>query len=436
MTANVLLSLSPTTTSSMSLFARLSLATPTKFHGFLSLWRNSMLTSLRAPAVARKLRSCSRVAFRSASGVCATAIDGAHVTVAATPNNKMLAGSEKRPFMAIPPFIGPGIVSAIADPPRPAANLSCCCRIVNGAACGLIVRGRPGAAVRSIIREPLLSQPHGFGDRSIDIEVAGVELEGVGGWLQGSEFAGGIAFVAGPDVGEDVVVMGVHSALFELVEAAPGADLGRGGDEQLHVGLRRDHGPDVAAVEHGAPLLPREILLALEQGRPHRRVDRDGRGELGYRLAPELGIVRVEAEIGAGAQRLELVRRIAAPAPQVERDRAVEQPGVHERQAEMRRERAGNRPLPARRRSVDGDDRHQARSCSRSQGRKMPSASSGRSLKMLCPAPGTTAKSAPGTRAANPPSVVGRASSYWPSMNRVRGPSSFASSGSPSSSLS
>src|SRR6185312_15953119 len=118
MTANVLLSLSPTTTSSMSLFARLSLATPTKFHGFLSLWRNSMLTSLRAPAVARKLRSCSRVAFRSASGVCATATDGAHDTVAATPNNKMLAGSEKRPFMAIPPFAGPGVVSAIADRPN------------------------------------------------------------------------------------------------------------------------------------------------------------------------------------------------------------------------------------------------------------------------------------------------------------------------------
>ena len=46
---------------------------------------------------------------------------------------------------------------------------------------------------------------------------------------------------------------------------------------------------------------------------------------------------------------------IAAPSPQVQRDRAVEQAGVHVRQAEMRGERAGDRALAACRGPVDGE---------------------------------------------------------------------------------
>ena len=43
-----------------------------------------------------------------------------------------------------------------------------------------------------------------------------------------------------------------HSALRELLEAPLGANLRRSGNEQLHVGVGRDHRADVAAVEHGA----------------------------------------------------------------------------------------------------------------------------------------------------------------------------------------
>ena len=49
-------------------------------------------------------------------------------------------------------------------------------------------------------------------------------------------------------------------------EAALGADFGRGGDEQLDVGVGRDHRADVAAVEHRAALLRGEALLPVEQG--------------------------------------------------------------------------------------------------------------------------------------------------------------------------
>ena len=62
-----------------------------------------------------------------------------------------------------------------------------------------------------------------------------------------------------------------------------------------------------------------------------------------HRFASQFLVLGIDAEHVARPQRLELARRIAAPAPQVQRDRAVQQAGVHVRQAEMRGERAGDR---------------------------------------------------------------------------------------------
>ncbi len=64
----------------------------------------------------------------------------------------------------------------------------------------------------------------------------------------------------------------------------------------------------------------------------------------------------IEAKFVAGAQRFEFARRIAAPAPQVERHGAIEQAGVHVRQAEMFRQRPSDGALAARRGTIDGDD--------------------------------------------------------------------------------
>ena len=142
----------------------------------------------------------------------------------------------------------------------------------------------------------------------------------------------------------------------ELFVAPLGAGARIGDDEELDVGIGRDVGADVAAVEHGAAGLPGEGALALQKRRPDRRIGGNARRDLRYRLAPQFLIGRVEPQVAARAQRLELVRRVAAPAPQVERDRAVKQAGVHVRQSEMLRQRAGDRPLPACRGAVDRDD--------------------------------------------------------------------------------
>ena len=142
----------------------------------------------------------------------------------------------------------------------------------------------------------------------------------------------------------------------ELVVAAAGADLGAGGDEQFGLGLGRDDRADVAAVEHGAARLAREIALALEQSGADARIGRDARGDAADRLALQFGIGEIDLAEVAGAHGRELALRVAAPAQQVKGDRAVEQAGVEMREVEAAGEGAGDGALAARRRSVDGDD--------------------------------------------------------------------------------
>ena len=98
----------------------------------------------------------------------------------------------------------------------------------------------------------------------------------------------------------------------QLGEAAAGADLGAGGDEQLRVGLRRDHGADVAAVEDGAARLAGEAPLPLEQRLADQRIGRDARGDAADRLALQLGVGEVDLREVAGAGGGELAFRVAA----------------------------------------------------------------------------------------------------------------------------
>ena len=78
-------------------------------------------------------------------------------------------------------------------------------------------------------------------------------------------------------------------------------------------------------------------------------------------LAAQLLVGRVEAQLVAGPQRLELVRRVAAPAPQVQRDGAVKQSRIHVRKTEMLGESARDCALAACGRAVDRDDQPLAR---------------------------------------------------------------------------
>ena len=91
-----------------------------------------------------------------------------------------------------------------------------------------------------------------LGDRRLDDEIAGVDQHGVLGLDERRGAAALVAGVAGADVGEDIVISDMRSHPLHLLEAAPGADIGPGGDEQFGVGLWSDDRADVAPVEHRA----------------------------------------------------------------------------------------------------------------------------------------------------------------------------------------
>jgi len=146
-----------------------------------------------------------------------------------------------------------------------------------------------------------------------------------------------------------------HPSLKQLAHPPLRPHFGGGRHEQLKPRAWRNHRPDVAAVEDGAAGLPREIALPLQQRRAHRRIGRNRRGDPRHGLAPQLLVRGIDAQHVGRPKRFEFARRVPAPSPQVERDGAIEQPGVHVRQAEVRGERPGDGPLPARGRSVDRD---------------------------------------------------------------------------------
>ena len=137
--------------------------------------------------------------------------------------------------------------------------------------------------------------------------------------------------------------MDVEPARLELVAAPPGADLGIGGDEELHVRFGRDHGADVAAVENSAARLRGEAALALKQRLADQRISRDARGDPADRLALQIGVGEVDLGKIGRARGGEFALGIAAELEQVEGGGAVEQAGVHMGQAEMLSERAGDR---------------------------------------------------------------------------------------------
>src|SRR3546814_11655080 len=72
-----------------------------------------------------------------------------------------------------------------------------------------------------------------------------------------------VAFVAGLDVYQDVLIVDPGAAGVQLLEAAAGAAFRPGSDEQLGLGVGGDDGADVAAVEHGAAVPSGETALAL-----------------------------------------------------------------------------------------------------------------------------------------------------------------------------
>src|SRR6478735_1095835 len=121
-----------------------------------------------------------------------------------------------------------------------------------------------------------------------------------------------------PTSGKRLRIRLAQAAPLELLEPALRPDFGRSGNEELHFGVWRDDRADVAPVQHCSAGLLRKFLLTLQQGGAHRRIGRDHRGDLRYRLAAQFLVRRIEPKLIAGSKRLELIPRVSAPPPQVE----------------------------------------------------------------------------------------------------------------------
>jgi hypothetical protein len=205
----------------------------------------------------------------------------------------------------------------------------------------------------------------------------GVELGGVekGRVLRRAQRSGGaarIARVPSADVGENRLEAAVLPLREKLAVPPLGPHLGRGRHEQLDVGLRADHGADVAAVEHGAAVPSGEAALEVEQRLAHGGNGGDDRGRLAHLATAQARLVEAP-EIQRPRRRFR-GRRILERAAGVEKgagDPAVDEAGVEVRQPEMVGEAPRERPLAGGRRPVDGDDHAIAAPSSRIRGTKL-----------------------------------------------------------------
>ena len=123
-------------------------------------------------------------------------------------------------------------------------------------------------------------------------------------------------------------------------------DLGAGRDENLHLGVRADHGSDVAPVKDRAAIAPCEIALKPHQRLAHLGDCRDPGGG-----GPGLQTAQVLARKIRLCQTAGRSHRVAA----LGTDGTVKQPGIEMRKAEMPGQRLADRALARRRRPVQCD---------------------------------------------------------------------------------
>src|SRR5262249_19984177 len=203
----------------------------------------------------------------------------------------------------------------------------------------------------------LLDPCNGSGDRGVDIKVGGVEHKSVSGRPQRRNGTRLVALVTAQNVSQDVGCTHVLALHLELKGSPPGTLLRRRRDENLHVRLRTDHRPNIAAVEHGAVWSGGEFLLEIEQRGPHVRHCCDDRSRFPDRMTLEFRFVK--------ARRIKLERRggdtcaIVELVPGIQdglRNCPVHQPGVEVRQPVVLGQSLGNRAFAGGRRPVNRYD--------------------------------------------------------------------------------
>ena len=224
---------------------------------------------------------------------------------------------------------------------------------VGGVHCVVSARSRISASIR--------------GDDVVDLEVGRVDEHGVLGRLHPLA----VELVARTEVGRERVRADVGA----LGLAAPRADVGIGLQVDLHLGVGRDDGADVAPLDHDVPLMA-ELALPLAHHLAHLVVARDdGDHAVDARLPDRRGHVgardrhaaRLVEDHRVPARELPERLRLGERQPFAHREPgegAVHRARVEVAEAEPLREIAGDGALAGSGRSIDGDD-HLRVTCSR-----------------------------------------------------------------------
>ena len=134
-----------------------------------------------------------------------------------------------------------------------------------------------GQVARLLPARPLNQRHSGFKCR-ICIEFGGVEHVRVIGRLERRNGAIGVTLVPSLDVGQGGIEIGGFTAAFELTAAAARPLLRRCGQKDLHLRIRRNHGSNIAAIQHRSGWRGRKLALEVDQGGPDIGNSGDDRG--------------------------------------------------------------------------------------------------------------------------------------------------------------
>src|ERR1700674_625092 len=124
-------------------------------------------------------------------------------------------------------------------------------------------------------------------DAALYIQMRVIEKVSIRCRFQGRNGPVPVAFVAFEDIRQYRSLIGVLPPRPRFQGPAAGADVWVGDDEDLHIGVRADHGTDIAAIEHRAGRIRRKLPLKIQQNLAHLRNRRDHRGGLADLLGLE-----------------------------------------------------------------------------------------------------------------------------------------------------
>src|SRR5471030_3242852 len=109
-----------------------------------------------------------------------------------------------------------------------------------------------------------LDNVDGGPDAAFYIQMRVIQQVRIRSGFQGRGGAILVAFVALEDISQHRGLVGVLTPGSGLQGAAAGPDFRVGNDEDLHIGMRTDHGPDVAPVKHRARRIRGELPLKVQ----------------------------------------------------------------------------------------------------------------------------------------------------------------------------